>query len=77
MFEAEHQPPHPYCHPHPQSDHSRCIVLVSLGEDAKVVDKRLETKHHPLHPGHPRLEEPDQLVDVVPRDLLRLVQQEH
>jgi len=56
---------------------SRCIVLVAFSEDAKVVDKWLETQHHPLHPGHPCLEEPDQLVDVVPRDLLRLVQQEN
>ena len=52
-------------------------MLVALSEDAKVVDKWLEAEHHPLHPGHPRLEEPDQLVDVVPRDLLRLVQQEN
>ena len=59
------------------NDPLRCIVLVSLSEDAKVVDKWLEAEHHPLHPGHPSLEEPDQLVDVVPRDLLGLVQQEH
>ena len=64
-------------HEHPNNDPLRCIVLVSLSEDAKVVDKRLKSKHHPLHPGHPRLEEPDQLVEVVARDLLRLVQQEN
>ena len=74
---AKHQLSQSYCHPHLHHDDSRCIVLVSLSEDAKVVDKWLEAEHHPLHPGHPRLEEPDQLVDVVPRDLLGLVQQEH
>ena len=61
----------------PNNDPLRCLVLVSVCEDAKVVDKRLESKHHPLHPGHPGLEEPDQLVEVVARDLLRLVQQEN
>ena len=74
---AKHQLSQSYCHPHLHYDDSRCIVLVSLSEDAKVVDKWLEAEHHPLHPGHPSLEEPDQLVDVVPRDLLGLVQQEH
>ena len=74
---AKHQLSQSYCHPHLHHDDSRCIVLVSLSEDAKVVDKWLEAEHHPLHPGHPCLEEPDQLVDVVPRDLLGLVQQEH
>ena len=34
----------------PSSKYSRGIVLVALGEDAKVVDKRLKTEHHPLHP---------------------------
>ena len=58
-------------------DYSRCVVLVALSEDAKVIDKGLKAKHHPLHPGHPRLEEPDQLVEVVPGDLLGLVQQEN
>ena len=74
-FETKYQPHHPYCHP--QYDHSRCVVLVALGKDAKVIDEWFEPKQHPLHPSHARLEEPDQLVDVVPRDLLRLVQQEN
>ena len=68
-------------------------MLVALGEDAKVVDKRLKTEHHPLHPcwqqswgwrwwwcwrpGRPRLEEPDQLVQIMTRDLLRLVKKEN
>ena len=68
-------------------------MLVALGEDAKVVDKRLKTEHHPLHPcwqqswgwrwwwcwrpGRPRLEEPDQLVQIVAGDLLRLVKKEN
>ena len=64
-------------HELPNNDPLRCIVLVSLSEDAKVVDEWFEPQQHPLHPGHPRLEEPDQLVDVVPRDLLGLVQQEN
>ena len=64
-------------HEQPNNDPLRCIVLVSLSEDAKVVDKWLEAEHHPLHPRHPRLEEPDQLVEVVPGDLLGLVQQEN
>ena len=64
-------------HEQPNNDPLRCIVLVSLSEDAKVVDKRFQTKHHPLHPRHPRLEEPDQLIEVVPGDLLGLVQQEN
>ena len=74
-FETKYQPHHLCCHP--QYDHSRCVVLVALSEDAKVVDEWFKSKHHPLHPRHPRLEEPDQLVDVVPGDLLRLVQQEN
>ena len=74
---AKHQLSQSYCHPHLHHDDSRCIVLVSLSEDAKVVDKWLEAEHHPLHPCHPCLEEPDQLVEVVPGDLLRLVQQEN
>ena len=55
----------------------RCVVLVSFSQNIKICLKRFQPQHHPLHPGHPSLEEPHKLIDVVPGDLLWLVQEEN
>ena len=52
------------------------VVLVSLQQDVDVCHKGFQAEHHPRHPRAAGLEEPDQLVDIVSRDLLRLLQQE-
>ena len=51
-------------------------MLVSLQQDVDVCHKGFQAEHHPRHPRAAGLEEPDQLVDIVSRDLLRLLQQE-
>ena len=55
----------------------RCIVLVPLSQNIQICPERFQSKHHPLHPGHPSLEEPHKLVDVMPGDLLWLIQEEN
>ena len=57
--------------------YSRGVVLVPLQQDVDVCLEGLEAEQHPLHAEEARLQEPDQLVDVVARDLLGRLQQEH
>ena len=52
-------------------------MLISLQQNINVRLKWLKSKQHSLHPEEARLEEPDELVDVMTGDLLRVVQQEH
>lgn len=56
---------------------SRRIVLVTLEENAEIKIKSFETEKHPEHSEEASFEEPDQLVDVVPGDPVRGLEQEH
>ena len=51
-------------------------MLVALGKNVKICLEWFQPKHHSLHPCQSSLEKPDKLVDVVPGDLLRLIQEE-
>ena len=53
------------------------VVLVAFKENINISDKRFQTEHHPSHSRAASLQEPDEFVDIVTRNLLRLLQQEH
>lgn len=55
----------------------RCVVLISLLENVDILDEGLLPGQDPPYPGQPGLEEPDELVEVVPRHVLRPGQHEH
>ena len=52
-------------------------MLVPLQQDVDVCLEGLEAEQHSLHAEETRLQEPDELVDVVARDLLGRLEQEH
>lgn len=59
------------------SFHERCVVLISLLENVDIFDEGLLPGQDPPDPGQPRLEEPDELVEVVAGNVLRPGQDEH
>ena len=52
-------------------------MLVTLKQDAKIKFKSLEPEKHPEHPEKTSFQEPDELVDVVPGNPVRGLEQEH
>ena len=55
----------------------RCVVLVSLPQYVHISNKTLLPTENPPQPGSPGLQEPDQLVEVVSRDLEQFRQDGH
>jgi len=54
------------------SSHIRCVVLVLLLQYVWVINERLFSRKDSRHPGQTGLEQPDELIEVVQRDFLRL-----
>ena len=51
-------------------------MLVTFQQDVDIGHEGFQPQHHPRHPRAASLEEPNQLVDVVTGNLLRLLQEE-